>query len=92
MSVNAQNKAKSLLNYITGSVGGWPSNTNIAIVAGLDYFIESGSEDIYFNEMNTACGMYGSYATQSAFMNQISDYANEKGCTTAYVYGQDDVR
>ena len=42
MSVNAQNKAKSLLNYITGSVGGWPSNTNIAIVAGLDYFIESG--------------------------------------------------
>ena len=92
MSVNAQNKAKSLLNYITGSAGGWPSNTNIAIVAGLDYFIESGSEDIYFNEMNTACGMYGSYATQSAFMNQISDYANEKGCTTAYVYGQDDVR
>ena len=59
MSVNAQNKAKSLLNYITGSAGGWPSNTNIAIVAGLDYFIESGSEDIYFNEMNTACGMYG---------------------------------
>ena len=90
MSVNAQNKAKSLLNYITGSAGGWPSNTNVAIVAGLDYFIEETTDDIYFNEMNTACGMYGSYDTQSAFMNQISDYANEKGCTTAYIYGQDD--
>ena len=32
MSVIAQNKAKSLLNYITGSVG-WPSNTNIGIIA-----------------------------------------------------------
>ena len=69
-----------------------PSNTNIGIIAGLDYFIENGTSDIYFNEMNTACGMYGSYATQSAFMNQISDYANEKGCTTAYIYGQNDVR
>ena len=92
MSTTAQNKAKSLLNYITGSSGGWPTNTNVAIVAGLDYFIEESTDNIYFNEMNTACGMYGSYASQSAFMDQVSDYANEKGCTTAYIYGQDDVR
>ena len=92
MSTTAQNKAKSLLNYITGSSGGWPTNTNVAIVAGLDYFIEESTDNIYFNEMNTACGMYGSYDSQSAFMDQVSDYANEKGCTTAYIYGQDDVR
>ena len=38
--------------------------------------------------MNTACGMYGS--SQSAFMNQISDYANE--VARPCVYGQDDIR
>ena len=51
MSVNAPNKVKSLLNYITGSVGGWRNQCRH--IGGLDYFIESGSEDIYFNEMNT---------------------------------------
>ena len=92
MSTTAQNKAKSLLNYITGSSGGWPTNTNVAIVAGLDYFIEESTDNIYFNEMNTACGMYGSYASKSAFMDQVSDDENEKGCTNAYIYGKDDVR
>ena len=49
MSVN--NKAENYLNYITGSGGGWTSNTNQAIAANLDYIIESGSGDVYFNEM-----------------------------------------
>ena len=40
--------------------------------------------------MNTACGIYGSYNEQTASFNLIADYANEKGCTTAFVYGQDD--
>ena len=80
-------KAENYLNYITGSAGGWPSNTNIAIAANMDYIIESGSDDVYFNEMNTACGVYGSYNEQSASFDLVADYANEKGCTTAYVYG-----
>jgi len=88
MSVN--NKAENYLNYITGSAGGWPSNTNIGISSGIDYIIESGSGDIYFNEMNTANGVYGSYNEQTASFNLIADYANEKGCTTAYIYGQND--
>ena len=28
--------------------------------------------------------------TNSQSFNKIADYANEKGCTTAYIYGQDD--
>ena len=34
--------------------------------------------------------MYGSYNEQTASFNLIADYANEKGCTTAYIYGQND--
>jgi hypothetical protein len=56
-------------------------------VGGVDYIIESGSGDVYFHEMNTNCGMYGSYNEQTASFNKISDYANEQGCTTCYVYG-----
>jgi len=88
--MSVQTKVENYLNYITGSGGGWPTNTNIGVMAGVDYIIESGSNDIYFNEMNTACGVYGSYNEQTASFNLISDYANEKGCKTAYVYGQDD--
>jgi len=85
--MSVQTKIESYLNYITGSAGGWPSNTNIGIVGGVDYIIESGSGDVYFHEMNTNCGMYGSLSTQQSFINNISDYANEQGCTTCYVYG-----
>ena len=88
--MSVQSKITSLLNYITGSAGGWPTNTNIGIMAGVDYIVESGSGDIYFNEMNTACGIYGSYNEQTASFDKMADYANEKGCTTAYVYGQND--
>jgi intein/homing endonuclease len=90
--MSVQTKIENYLNYITGSGGGWPSDTNVGIVAGVDYIIESGSDNIYFHEMNTACGVYGSYSAQSIVFNKISDYANEQGCTTAYVYGQDDSR
>ena len=85
--MSIQTKIENYLNYVTGSAGGWPSNTNIGIVGGVDYIIESGSGDVYFHEMNTNCGMYGSLSTQQSFINNISDYANEQGCTTCYVYG-----
>ena len=90
--MSVQTKVENYLNYITGSAGGWPTNTNIGIVGGIDYIIESGSDDVYFHEMNTACGVYGSYSTQLTIFNKISDYANEQGCSTAYVYGQSDSR
>ena len=88
--MSIQTKIENYLNYITGSGGGWTSNTNIGILSGVDYIKEETTGDIYFNEMNTACGMYGSYNEQTASFNLIADYANEKGCTTAYIYGQND--
>jgi hypothetical protein len=90
--MSVQTKVENYLNYITGSAGGWPANTNVGIVAGIDYIKEETTDDIYFHEMNTACGIYGSYSTQMSMFNKMSDYANEQGCTTAYVYGQDDSR
>ena len=88
--MSVQTTIESYLNYITGSAGGWPANTNVAIFAGVDYIKEETTDNIYLNEMNTACGIYGSYNEQTASFNLIADYANEKGCTTAYVYGQND--
>ena len=85
--MSVQTKVENYLNYITGSGGGWPSNTNVGIIAGIDYIVENGSGDIYFHEMNTNCGMYGSLSTQESFINKVSDYANEQGCTTCYIYG-----
>ena len=88
--MSVQTTIENYLNYITGSGGGWPSNTNIGIFAGVDYIKEETTGDVYLNEMNTACGMYGSYNEQTASFDLIADYANEKNCTTAYIYGQDD--
>ena len=88
MSINT--KVENYLNYVTGSAGGWPSNTNIGILAGIDYLIETGSNNIYFTEMNTNIGILGSLSQQQTQFNLVSDYANEKGCTTAYVYGTND--
>ena len=30
--MSVQTKIENYLNYITGSVGGWPTNTNIGII------------------------------------------------------------
>jgi len=87
--MSVQTKVENYLNYITGSGGGWPANTNVGIVAGIDYIKEETTDDIYFHEMNTNCGMYGSLSAQQSFINNISDYVNEVGCDTCYVYGVD---
>ena len=85
--MSVQTKIENFINYITGSAGGWPSNTNIGILMNVDYIKEETTNDVYINEINTNCGMYGSYNEQTASFDVVSDYANEKGCTTAYIYG-----
>lgn len=88
--MSIQSKAENLLNYITGSAGGWPNNTHIGIMSGVDYLVETGSNNIYFNEMNTNVGIYGSLSKQQTMFNLISDYAVSQSCNTAYVYGTTD--
>tara|TARA_X000001382_G_scaffold83622_2_gene59185 strand:+ start:965 stop:2317 length:1353 start_codon:yes stop_codon:yes gene_type:complete len=85
MSVNS--KAVNFLNHITGSAGGWPANTNVGIIGNLDYIVKTGSNDIYFVEMNTNLGLVGSISDQTTMYNSISDYANSLSCDTCYVYG-----
>ena len=47
--MSVKTKSENFLNYITGSAGGWPSNTNIGIASNIDYIVESGSDNVYFN-------------------------------------------
>ena len=88
--MSVQTKVENHLNYITGSAGGWPSNTNVGVLAGIDYIKQDTTGDIYFHEMNTNCGMYGSLSAQQSFINKVSDYVNEVGCNTCYIYGTTD--
>ena len=65
--------------------------SNAAILGGIDYLIETGSNEVKFIEMNTNIGIVGSAAIQTgSYFDVISDYANEKVYTTAYVYGVND--
>ncbi len=85
--MSVKTKVENYLNYITGSAGGWPANTNIGIIGNMDYIVETGSNDIYFIEPNTNIGLDGSISEQTTLFNSISDYANEQSCNTCYVYG-----
>ena len=49
-------------------------------MAGVDYIKEETTDDIYLNEMNTACGVYGSYNEQTASFNLIQTTQMKKGC------------
>ena len=57
--MSVQTTIENYLNYITGSGGGWPANYQYWYFAGVDYIKEETTGDIYLNEMNTACGVYG---------------------------------
>lgn len=85
--MSVETKSINLLNYITGSAGGWPVNTKVGIFGNLDYLVETGSNDVYFNEMNTNISIEGSISEQTSMYNKVSDYANEQDCETCYVYG-----
>lgn len=85
--MSVKTKSENYLNYITGSAGGWPSNTNIGVISNIDYLVETGSNNIYFLEFNTNIGIVGSISDQTSIYNSISDYANEQSCDTCYVYG-----
>jgi len=85
--MSAETKIVNLFNYITGSAGGWPSDTNVGVLASVDFLIETGSDDIYFPELNTNIGILGPLSEQRGVFNEVSDYAASKSCDTAYIYG-----
>ena len=83
--MSIQTKIENYLNYVTGSVGGWPTNTNVAIIGNIDFIPKSGSNDVYINEINTNVGLYGTYNEQVDSVNLVSDYANEKVVQRLYM-------
>ena len=85
--MSIENKVKNIVNYITGSGGNWPNLSRAGILGGFDYIIETGSNDIYFCEMNTNVRVTGNLSTQQSIFNKISNYASSQSFNTAYVYG-----
>ena len=85
--MSVETKVLNLVNYITGSAGGWPSLSRAGIVGSVDYVIESGSDDIYFFELNTNVLNTGGLSEQQSVYNDIANYAATQSFDTAYVYG-----
>ena len=85
--MSVETKVLNLVNYITGSSGGWPSLSRAGIVGSVDYVIESGSDDIYFYELNTNVLNTGGLSDQQSVYNDIANYAATQSFDTAYVYG-----
>ena len=86
--MSVQTKVKSFLNYVTGSAGGWPSLSNAAIVGGMDFVEQTGSNNVYFIEYNTNIGIVGSYAMQTgSYFDVMADYAVSQSYDKCYVYG-----
>ena len=83
-------KAKEFWNYVTGSAGGWPTLSRTGIIAGFDFTIESGSENVYFFENNT--NMYSAQASTvfPNFFPDIAQYAATQSYDNVIVYGSAD--
>ena len=75
--MSVQTKIENYLNYITGSAGGWPTNTNIGIWQVL-IISKKKPQIIYINEMNTACGIYGSYNEQTVHLIKLQTMQMKK--------------
>ena len=86
--MSVQTRVKSFLNHITGSAGGWPSLSNAAIIGGMDYIVESGSNETKFVEYNTNTGIVGSAAMQTgSYFDVMADYAVSQSYDKCFVYG-----
>jgi hypothetical protein len=86
---DVHSKAKEFWNYVTGSAGGWPTLSRAGILAGLDFTIESGSNEVKFFENNT--NMYSAQvsAVFTNFFPDIAQYAATQSYDNVIIYGSD---
>ena len=92
--MSVETKVLNLVNYITGSSGGWPSLSRAGIVGSVDYVIESGSDDIYFYELNTNVLNTGGLSDQQSVYNEWGEkgiklqikYMNKLNFNKQYYY------
>ena len=84
---DVHSKAKEFWSYVTGSAGGWPTLSRAGIIAGLDFTIESGSNEVKFFENNT--NMNYSSAVFTNFFPDIAQYAATQSYDNVIIYGSD---
>tara|TARA_Y100000592_G_scaffold14166_1_gene20114 strand:- start:10780 stop:12288 length:1509 start_codon:yes stop_codon:yes gene_type:complete len=84
---SVENNLKEVCNTITGSAGGWPSNTHAGILQCYDFTIEETTNDLKIYEYNTNI-MYSAAETLfSDLPNDITTYVASKGYDNVVVYG-----
>ena len=84
---DVESKSKSFWNYITGSAGGWPNKSRAAIIGGIDFTIESGSDEIKFFENNTNLFTAQISNVEPELFTNISNYAATQSFDNVVVYG-----
>jgi len=89
--VSVENIITSYLNYVTASAGGWPEFSCAGIVAGIDYVIESGSNETKLYEMNVNIDIGGNLSDSVSKFDRIAEYARSQSFTNAEVYSTYDV-
>jgi hypothetical protein len=82
-----ENRVKDYWNYVTGSAGGWPNLSRAGIIAGMDFTIESGSDEVKFFESNT--NLYTAQVTTAMpeIFTKISNYAASQSFDNVIIYG-----
>ena len=84
---DVETKVKSYYDYVTGSAGGWPNLSRAAIISGMDFTIESGSDEVKFFETNT--NLYSAQASTyyQDYYDDIAHYAVSNSFDNVIVYG-----
>ncbi len=86
---DVESRSKSFWNYITGSAGGWPNKSRAAIIGGIDFTIESGSDEIKFFENNTNLFTAQTTNHEPDLFTYISNYAATQSFDNVVIYGSD---
>ena len=85
-----ENQLKEVQNTMTGSAGGWPSDTHAGFVNGFDFAIQSGSDDLKIYEYNTNVHIEQAGNLFSNLWTDISNYVVSKSYNSVVVYGSYD--
>ncbi len=84
---DVETKVKSYYDYVTGSAGGWPNLSRAAIISGIDFTIESGSNEVKFFETNTNLYTAQVSTYYGDYYNDIAHYAVSNSFDNVIIYG-----
>ena len=82
-----EDRIKSYLDFVTGSAGGWPTDSRAGLLFGIDFTIQSGSDEVKFFESNTNLYSAQIQSVHSDFIPQIARYASSQSFDNVIIYG-----